>query len=485
MEQLKLDSRERDELKRRVLSVSDKKLSCLSVLANCYSGKTKPNSVSVFFECPNGCNTKDVSSCSIPKNASYYYKCFKCGEGGNALKLESLLTGESYFDIAIEEAYSYNLINKDEYDYLINKPGSKEYSPKPKRIETTKQHVEEKIYFADADTKNLVYSTLLSLPQFSLTNECIEYLKGRGVKEFDGFFCHHEDFDMKTFITLLKDRNPEFEHKDLCGVPGFFFVYSDKEKTKGCWRFLKKAPNSVIITVKDAMGRIVGLQVRNMAKGSRYYWLSSLSENENDLCGFGSSPGSPVHVQYPSTINSGFYTFTEGFFKVKRLSEVCNSVGFSLQGVTNSRDIVREVKASLTSPRFKERMTWGKEERKKVSFNFFFDADMIAKYQVYSSVKKCYELLHEGFPMVKARFHVWPIHYGKGFDDLMDETPDWNKKIKVFDADEFCQIMDEQIEKTRLSFGEERTLAEIHQDDDEKKLFQMRLYQSFWRRVSQ
>ena len=483
---LKLNESQREELKKRVLTVADFKLSCIDVLEQYATPKSSGDSV--FFECPNGCNGKGkLTSCSVPRKSPHFYKCFKCGESGNAIKLRSFFEGRRYFDIAIEEAYRYSVITQDEYDYLTYNHNNS-HSPVKKMEKKSKPEVkpiEEKAHLASAEVLNFVYSELLALPEFALTEECEYYLRSRGVEDLDNFYCHHEDFDMKQFVQSLQKKRPEFKHSDFYGVPGFFFRFSNEEKTKGSWRFLNKAPHSVLIVVKDAKGNIIGLQCRNIAQSdSRYYWISSSSENTKEECGFGTSPGSPVHVQYPEVINSGFYTFTEGFFKVRKLASCCKSIGFSLQGMNNSKTICKEVRDSMKSPLFKERMSWDRsKERKKLSFNFFFDADMIAKYQVYFAAKSCYQQLKQEFPSTPARFHVWPMHFGKGFDDLLEQTPDWREKIVAIKGDLFVSIMDEQIEITRKSFPG-MTLAEINADPEKGKEFRKKLYQSFWKRVS-
>lgn len=469
-----LKKEEISALRARVWSVAQE----VNVL-DVYEGQQQRAGAQTFIVCPE-CGQLKMSVSKTTPNKGH---CFFCNATANGVRIASLVYGKEEYDIAEELAVSRGVITQDEFDFLL-RIEKKDHPVKsiPKNITPkAEEKAREYSYLAPAEERNLVYSCMMEMSAFALTDSCQKYLIQRGVSDMQDFFCYHKEFDLGELISRIRGKDPSFTSKRFYGIPGFYFEFSDKQKQHGHWRFVSPRPMCVGLLIRDADGNIVGLQIRNGSKnwnGPRYTWISSAPKNREGNNGFGSSPGSPPHVFFPEKIESGSYLITEGVFKVRKLCEIYHGVGISLQGMTNSKLVPDEIEKSFQSRILRERL----RGRYKLTFNFFFDADMLAKYQVYQAAKTCYTYLQASRPQTQKYVHVWLKHLGKGFDDLVYQNPeDWESQIHTLSADDFFQTVDSLIEKLLGSpeFSQ-YDIAEILGNKDLNYAFHKKLYQGFW-----
>ena len=421
-----------------------------SVLDRYYAGNQQRSGSTLFISCPNGCDHgKRLTKCAVSTGRNFY-KCFACDEGGGPVKLRSVLTGESFSDAMVELAYDMGEITTEEYEALKEPYVRKKLKKDDRSYRETSQRECDSNVPLDPNAINIVYSEMLKLDAFALTDEARAYLRARGVSDFSDFFCYHETFSIDKLTERIQKDYPRFTKDNFFGIPGFYFQYSDESKTKGRWLFRAPVEHSVGIIIRNAERKVVGLQMRNIQKeGSRYYWLSSTSMNESDNCAFGSSPGAPTHVEYPEGIKTGSVSFIEGFFKGKRLVEKTNGLTLAFQGVNNYSATLSELENALKSDELKRRV----EGRHKLMFCIFCDADFVKNWKVCKAEKAFAEELAKKYRK-SIYFYFWKEEEGKGFDDLLDNHPDdWKKFISVLPEEKFFARYQAASEKAQGDLG--------------------------------
>lgn len=448
----------------------------LDVLEQCGFTYKKSGS-SIFFQCPDCGSDNAVTSTGKPT----IWHCFSCGKkgsnegNGTGLSLLARLQNRRYGEVVAEQGYAYGFISADEYDFLERLTCGRSSGTKPKPVAKERKKMPQKhTRLNRPDILHFVYSNMLRMEEFQLTDDARAYLSNRGVRSFEDFFCYHKSFPVSKLTVILKNKMPTFQEGYYFGVPGFYFQGSE-------WKFTGRQADSVGLVVRNSVGQIVGLQTRNIKKeGQRYYWISSAPKNENDDCDYGSSPGAPCHFYYPDQIKSGKYIITEGIFKIRHLVDVYEGIGISLQGVTNSFSVRDEIIASWKGDKLLSRLP--KDEKLEMSIDFFFDSDMLFVEQVYDSVVTCYHRIKNVKKDLPAYFHLWTLRSGKGFDDFILAHPtDWQDHIYKVEAEDFIR----RVEETRAVVKEEMGIqdlppAELNADKQLRHQYRTNVYQRFW-----
>lgn len=467
-----LKQEEIDALRERAANVRNQ-IKVIDVLEQCGVQYRKAGTTT-FFTCPD-CGADNAATSA---NKPHLWHCFgghDKGGKGTGLSLLATLSGRPYGEVVAEEGYSYGLIDADEYEFLMRLSTGKNgvTTPRPVPQKTASSKVTHTRLNSPA-VLHFVYSHLLKMEQFQLTPDTIEYLKSRKVTDFRDFFCYHESFQVSDLTKKLKLIMPDFTENYYYGVPGFYL--KDNE-----WCFVGRQPDAVGLVIRNSVGQIVGLQTRNIKKeGQRYYWVSSLPKNEKDGCDYGSGPGAPCHFVYPDKIKSGKYILTEGVFKVRHLVELYDGIGISLQGVTNSKSVADEIKASWSSEVLLSRLP--KDEKLTMSLDFFFDSDLLFKQQVCDAVITTYQRIKDVKKDLPAYFHLWTLMDGKGFDDMVLAHPhDWQSRVKIVEAEDFIVRVERAREVVKKKMGiEHLTFTEISHDKDMKYQYSKGVYQTFW-----
>lgn len=449
---------------------------CQDVLNICgYTGKTRKVGSAIYFQCPNGCDEKaSLDKCSINTSLNKCH-CFGCGESFGPSKLGMKLLDLSFAEASMLIAYKLNGITKEEYEgctssaVVLNKLNndSKTYE----LIE--KKNAEENVeHHAPKNVVDLVYRHMLSLPEFRLTDEGIKYLQKRNISNEDilrgKFFSYSKGFNLDVLVSSIRREKKDFSYSDFVGVPGFFFEYTNVEKTRGRWHFINPNEKCLGIPLYDSSGRIVALQMRRLGnvnpKCSKYFFLSSrnIMNVEGKNYAFGSSPGSPVHVEYPETIKNPMILIGEGKFKMMEAAKE-GSVSISVQGVGNYKYIINEIKDMFETDKFLEKLSYNTIEKFKdnIYFLIMYDADMYRNFSVLQAAKGLCELLMNKYPKARIGFLLWNEADGKGYDDLKENIGETFKaKTKVLSAKEFLSSVDSALKSADESFLKEHSVNE-------------------------
>ncbi|TCK01339.1 UNVERIFIED_ORG: uncharacterized protein DUF3854 [Anoxybacillus amylolyticus] len=341
------------------------------------------------------------------------FKCFSCGEGGDAIRFAAQMENKNYLEAAFRLALRFGVISYSEYEeYFERRRFSRD---EVKRIERKYQELDKKKtsnHIADEKTRHEVFSMLLSLCE--LSQEHREHLiKERGLGEEDiregGYFTFPTRRKMAALTELLKKKFGDLSVLER--IPGFY-----KEKLTGCYSFARH--KGIGIPIRNAKGEIVGLQIRHDEKRegmSRYVWFSSSFAMFSDKYEGGTSSGAPVDVVFPQEITNTTVFVTEGRFKAHHLAKQTGSIALSVQGVCSWKNILIELERISFSPITKERYKKGNYR----PFCVFaaFDADMFTKYEVFVQLKNMTDAIEQKGWFVY--YLLWDEHLGKGIDDVI------------------------------------------------------------------
>lgn len=482
-----------NEIKQRAFDTC-KNYPVINVLDKYYTGPRGQKGSNIFIECPHGCDrgvsARKLSKCSVSK-AKNIFTCFGCGEKGGPTKLQELLTGQTYGQAMLEQARELGSITWEEYDAVTDPATREKFSKDDKAYKKLEEVKTEEVFLASPKVRHIVYSALLSLDEFQLSEEMIQYLhetrhiSGTVEELSKSFFYYHADFSVEELVKLIRGKYPKFNFDDLYGVPGFYFSYADDSKTHGRWTFVPCSKESIGIIVRDADGMITALQSRNIVReNSSYYWISSNGKAAEAGYGYGSSPGAPTHVEYPKQVLNGCVSFIEGIFKVKQLVKVSHGLCLAFQGVNNYASTLDEVQTALHSDILKQRIVDREDGKKhKLNFALFYDADMLMKFQVWQAAQGFYHELHRRFPDKKIYFYIWDVNEGKGFDDLYENHPtDWKKFLVKIPGAKFEEIMIASLDEAVKHFGFSSPSDSL-KDKKLRDAFSHYLYESAWSRL--
>ena len=201
------------------------------------------------------------------------YHCFHCGAHGNAVSLYARRTGLSY-------ANAYHELAADEMLHFPLPTAQKPPEREPAGIEQ----------------RDAVYRALLDL--LPLSAEHHQNLSGRGLPDqaitANGYRSLQDGKELRD--TIAAQLSPRY---DLNNVPGFYF-------RDGSWRFC--AYSGLLIPIRDASGRIQGIQIRREnVNRMKYVWLSSAGKP------YGTGAQSWIHVTGDCTQHTA--VITEGPLK--------------------------------------------------------------------------------------------------------------------------------------------------------------------------
>lgn len=277
------------------------------------------------------------------------YRCYACGEEGNAITFVMKFDNKSFPEATIQCAYELDIIDEKTYQNLSKGKASKNSSFVKREIHQEKPMND----IANKEDLHLVYSLfsqgLTWLKKPKLSEQHYNHLKNdRNLSDEDiaknGYFTFPSIYVLKHILKKLKEL--DYDVEILKHIPGFFY---DNKKEKFSFMLLK-GNSGIGIPIKDEDGYIVGIQIRldTVNEGEqRYIWFSSKFANNKDLSN-GTSPGTPISVFYPDGIettkdlnklSSQTIFITEGHFKARKLAKTFNSIALSVQGVHNWREI--------------------------------------------------------------------------------------------------------------------------------------------------
>lgn len=420
---------------------------------------TRTRGDKIFSQCPNcgkigkkgdSCITHSMFSITKSKNV---FSCFSCDFKGGPATLYAHFNNVSYIEACVILAYRLGDITLEQYE-SIN--GSTDAIKKFQGDTKVYRMIDEKIsedYTSKApdDVCNLVYSHLLRMPQFALSKEHRKYLlENRHLTEQEikdlGFFTYKECFSIDKLILSIRKEYPDFTYNNLLGVPGFFMEYQDDSKSLGRWMFKHPCPECIGIPLKNTIGEIMALQMRNLNqksanKGMKYFYVSSRNVTYEKLKGhvrgLGSSPGSPVHVFFPTVKKTNTFYVGEGFFK---MNEICKDgfTALSIQGVNTFTYVADEVEEIIKQhPEYK---------KKPLRFMIVFDMDLYEKIQVLDAGINFAKYLHRKFPSAETYFLFWDENLGKGYDDMkftcMQHGINYFSMLKAHSTDEVAVLVE-------------------------------------------
>lgn len=399
----------------------------------------------------------DHCSVNIRKNK---YFCFTCSAekkngrvisaGGGPAKLYSLIYDVPYIDAALILAGKAGDVSEEEINLAKSSPDAlKKFREASENIAT----VEEREAMKEAEVKapsevcNIVYRALISLPEFALTRGHYEYLAStRHLSDAEiregMFFSYTKTFSFEELFARIKAVKPDFTPAALYGVPGFFF--EEIKEGKGKWHFKAPMPNCIGIPLKNAYGEIVALQMRNLERNAKnkYFYVSSKYESQkNKAYGYGASPGSPVAVFYPPSIDIPTFYIGEGYFKMREIAKE-GAVAFSVQGVNSLSYVTEEITRVLSLlPQLKTSL----KSNEQIKLFIVFDADMYSNVHVLEAGFRAAYIFAKKFRGRPISFLLWRDEYGKGFDDmkyhLLQNHIDYREKIVAVPQQSFIKLV--------------------------------------------
>lgn len=356
------------------------------------------------------------------------YHCFTCGEHGDAITLIQRADGTGFVDTIITIAVELGFITSEqgdnlsgEYSEAFNVSDISDGNFRP--FEATDTPATN---LADVEILNNVFTTFSKgntlIGEKRLSDEHMAHLKDvRGLSEEEiervGFFSMPSPMILKEFFDELYLEYGYLPNV-LEEVPGFYsaecwkvdtkkagIAFADVMEEMSMQLFDKQ--DGIGIPIRDAKGRIVGIQMRVDTGTLRYKWFSSSNAEKQKGKTNGTSSGAPKDVVYPKELRNTTLFITEGKFKALSLAEKFGSIVISIQGVSSWRGIEELIKEV--------------EEEKEFSFNHIviaYDADLAYNDAVAKQTINLGEALTEA---TDADIHVavWDDASGKGIDDLI------------------------------------------------------------------
>lgn len=350
----------------------------------------------------------------VATDGKQVWKCFSCGVGGDSIKFVSLYDNINYLEAAFRIALDFGIISSYEYEeYFERRRYRKE---EIRRIEKRFEEIDRAKWqnnIADEDTLHEVFSLFIGCA--NLSDEHKEHLmKERGLTEEEIQEGMYFTFPTRRIMPIFRKKlEDKFDVDILARIPGFY-----KDLSTNLYTFVRH--KGIGIPIKNAKGKIVGIQIRHdekKDKSNRYVWFSSsFAMYERDKYDCGTSSGSPVDVVYPKEIRNNTICITEGRFKAQQLAKETGSIVISVQGVGSWKGVLKELQSIPFSPIVKERYKKGKPFR-VYCILVAFDSDMNYKYQVFQQLRKMTDQLEEhGYPVYYLN---WDESFGKGIDDVL------------------------------------------------------------------
>lgn len=327
--------------------------------------------------------------------------------------------------------YLYDCTSHEAVEFLWNRYHGgtvNEYQAKRKDVEKDKSKEAPDL---SKEKLDLAYSVFLSLS--TLNDETRAYLHGRNLTDDDITYYAFRTFPKRTIKTALNETlrglgiRPE-------SVPGLYIRANDKDAS---FRYY----NALVLPVRTVDGYIEGLQLRffEPGEGPKYIWFSSSNCTSPECVYDGKKPGTPIgfvdaHIRTASTL-----FITEGMFKAIAINKCYGCPVLSVQGVGNFAGIETIVQKAIDKyPGIKRIL-------------IAYDADFISNVNVTAQAVRLFKTLETFHPHLKYQYVSWDEKYGKGFDDLINNTGGWDVKniVKTIDMQKFSDISEEILPEAR------------------------------------
>ena len=332
------------------------------------------------------------------------YKCFACGEGGNAVGFVSAFEGKKYLEAAFTVALEEGLISQEQYD----KYSRKRYDKNTVKAIKQKFEAKNKGFEPKHVNPEVIHNVYEFMKEYSGISEEHKnhLLKERHLSEeriAKDYFSFPNTRKYKL-VNALREKYPEYTREILQDVPGFFYNRERSELTYSGYK-------GIGILLRGADDKIRGIQIRRdtIKEGEkRYMWFSSVfaSYDAEKYCG-GNTVGSPIDVLYPRKIKNNYpICIAEGRFKTEILAEQGN-FALSVQGVGNFRNIEKDI-IKISSVK-----AYGCK-----TIYIFYDADMLGNIAVFTQCMNLVRYLKEKTPEMVVKVACWRPDEGKGIDDL-------------------------------------------------------------------
>lgn len=411
------------------------------------------------------------------------FKCFACGAVGDSIKFVSMQRGINYLEAAFEIALREGIINISDYEeYFKKRRVTSDEASKIERLYIEKDADKHASKIADEDTLHVVFQKFVEMHRLSpehseylrnerkLSDETIlerEYFtmvkkpfKPKDEAEMDKYkkdLVRYNEYQVKTYAFKKALLELGMDEEVLKEIPGFY-MYKYKRDGEDHWAWTYAENSGIGIPIKNAKGKIVGIQVRRDKKDEnqgRYFWFSSTFANYENRTAYGTSAGAPIDVVYPCDKPNRILFVTEGRFKSEVIASKIGSVSVSVQGVGNWKGIEKEIKTieSQVSKRY------GIKDFSFKRVYIAFDSDMSYKYQVYTQLEQMSSFLTEKFSDKSVYYAHWTGDY-KGIDDLLTNsscsTPkECGSLITIYEKEEWDIPYQKEVKRLMIEAGVE------------------------------
>ena len=354
-------------------------------------------------------NDKNIGSFKITPRKNIF-KCWACGEEGDAIDFVSKYCGISSRQAAIKIAEDHKLITAEEAG-MLNTQGDRAFniSFKPKQVVKKQYKLANK---ASVEHLNLVYQAFADAAGHTLSTRFRNILLNErklAENELQDYFVFPSPNDKNFWLRFRRNLAKNFgvetsseQAKLLIGVPGFFI---DKNN---CVTFINSKKACLGIVVRDREKNISGIQLRvmeNLKVGEhRYRFMSSGFANGDEAsCGrFGCACGYIEDVLFPSG-QQGWrkaIAITEGRFKAVTLSKM-GFIVVNMHSTSNWRpagDVASELIERYGAT--KVVLAYDQEENQATTNSAYNLAQKLSSVPVYCT--------------------TWDNKYGKGIDDVVN-----------------------------------------------------------------
>lgn len=403
-------------------------------------------------------NDEKVGSFVVGGNVNVY-KCFSCGESGDAIDLISHLdtvsTTTAMFRIALEN----NILTKEQVNEFYASDSDELDFDVDYEISYDEVHIKDDALtqVANAEILDHVFSvfsegnTLRPEGGKRLSDKHMKMLKEKRRltdEEIErvGFFTFPDRSILVNFYNRLFEvhgHNPNI----LKDVPGFYtaevmildasnenLLFNKSEEEPDIFAYMFNETEGLGIPIRNAKGQIIGIQIRldKMVKGGlRYIWFSSSwadGTGKNKEIN-GTASGAPKDVVYPERIRNSTLFITEGKFKALRIAKEFGSIAISMQGVSTWRgveDIIEAIK-DLVEPPVKYVVV-------------AYDSDLAYNLGVSKQTMTMAGKIAETSGL-DVQIALWDTLFGKGIDDMMDNGH--KDKLMRLPEQEFKNLMKE------------------------------------------
>lgn len=404
------------------------------------------------------------------------YECFACGERGHAIGLIQKERGiTDYVELVYTLGYELGLICKEEMEKKRIMPKVREFATlnfkgiqrvniqatedKIAKAEKYRAKMEKRSQLTDSEVE--LYDTAYRALAFycGLDEDDLEHLiieRCVGSSKLQDFFSLRNLTEKKVVaktVSFLKRKG--YTEEDILKVPGFYKTKTGSISLAGFYT------RGIGLKIRNAKGKVIGVQVRTNNPEKKYIWLSSTAYE-------GTASGTPCAVEYTTSMveegslnikeslkscskNSIF--ITEGKFKAVSLAKELGAVSIGISGIRNWENKVKREVSTLTDIK---------------QFNnvvLYPDADCCYNTEIFNCFKELAEKELEEFnlPVYVA---YWNIKLGKGVDDVINNGDEseirymtlekFSKKYKEFENiinEKYSSVIKEQQEEKTEVFN--------------------------------